>query len=374
RTANTEQVRIDKSGNVGIGTTNPLQKLQVAGRIRIDTWTADGDTVVYKSASGDIGLTSSDLRLKKNLEPLTGALAKITSLSGYLYNPVEDSDGSKKRLGLIAQDLIAVGLPEATYTFTNEAGEEFYGIHYEKLTALLVEGIKEQNLKINELGDAVKNLTDAQQPLDISETSEILASQSRDIATTVDALTNRILAMESYLGIGATNPESVSPPETPSDLSLFTVETDFVSLDQNLVLYKDLSVLGKTTLGDLSLTGDLSIGLLTINGLAEEGVSINTLSGDLVLQNSVKISKTGNLEIAEGVIAGNESFRDVVNVSAEITEVVISKTWDTPPTTITVTPSYETTVWVEGITKDGFTIKLGTAPTAEQKLYWIAVW
>ena len=92
------------------------------------------------------------------------------------------------------------------------------------------------------------------------------------------------------------------------------------------------------------------------------------------MQGTVKISKTGNLEVMEGVIAGNSSFRDVANVPAEITEVVISKTWDTPPTTITVTPSYETIVWVEQVTKDGFIIKLGTSSTVEQKLYWLAVW
>jgi len=134
---------LDTSGNVGIGTTSPSQKLEVNGRIRMDIWTADGDVVVYKNPSGDIGLNSSDLRLKKNLEPISSALDKVLGLTGYLYNPVGEPDGAKKRLGVVAQDLIAVGLSEVTYTFTNEAGQEYFGVHYEKLTALLVEAVKE---------------------------------------------------------------------------------------------------------------------------------------------------------------------------------------------------------------------------------------
>jgi len=33
-----------------------------------------------------------------------------------------------------------------------------------------------------------------------------------------------------------------------------------------------------------------------------------------------------------------------------------------------------TTVWVEDITTDGFTIKVGTKSTSNQKLYWMAIW
>jgi len=111
-------------GNVGIGTTNPLQKLEVAGRIRMTTWTADGDTAVYRDdATGDIGLQTSDIRLKKNLTPITGALDTVLGLQGYLYNTLDEPDGHKKRLGLVAQDLVSA-LPEATFNFTNEQGEE----------------------------------------------------------------------------------------------------------------------------------------------------------------------------------------------------------------------------------------------------------
>jgi hypothetical protein len=147
----TPAIAIDSAGNVGIGTTGPNEKLEVNGRIRMNTWTADGETAVYRDdTTGDLGLVNSDIRLKKNITPLENALEKISGLQGFLYNSLDDPEGAKKRLGLSAQDVMAV-LPEAAFSFQNENGEEYYSIHYEKLTALLVEGIKEQQKQIDDL-------------------------------------------------------------------------------------------------------------------------------------------------------------------------------------------------------------------------------
>jgi len=74
----------------------------------------------------------------------------ISQINGFKYNMLDEPDGAKKRLGVIAQDLLPI-LPEATFTITNEAGEQYFGVHYEKLTALLIEGVKEQQAEINSL-------------------------------------------------------------------------------------------------------------------------------------------------------------------------------------------------------------------------------
>ncbi len=133
-----------------IATNNIYQGgIDVRGRIGMNTWTADGDVAVYKDdVTGNLGLIASDKRLKKNLIPLQDSLSKITKLQGYLYNSIDEPDDAKKRLGLIAQDVKEV-LPEATFSFKNEQQEEYFSIHYEKLTALLVEGIKEQEKKLS---------------------------------------------------------------------------------------------------------------------------------------------------------------------------------------------------------------------------------
>ncbi|MBU3918383.1 tail fiber domain-containing protein, partial [Patescibacteria group bacterium] len=148
----TEKMRIDSAGNVGIGVTDPDQKLEVNGRIKMTTWTADGDTVAYRDTATDsIALQASDLRLKKNLEPLTDALDTISEIGTYKLNMLDEPDGAKKRLGVIAQDLLPI-LPELTFTFSKEDTDEvYYGVHYDKLTVLLLAGIQEQQLQIEEL-------------------------------------------------------------------------------------------------------------------------------------------------------------------------------------------------------------------------------
>ncbi|PIS22852.1 hypothetical protein COT49_03025, partial [candidate division WWE3 bacterium CG08_land_8_20_14_0_20_40_13] len=316
----------------------PLQKLQVAGRIRMDTWTADGDTAVYKNASGDIGLTSSDVRLKKNLTPITNALAIVKSLNAYTYNTVEESDDAKKRLGLVAQDLLPI-LPEATFKFNVKGSdEEYYGIHYEKLTAVLAQAIKEQEIKIDEVTGEVKSITDTQQTPEISETSEILASQSRDMAT----FASRLDLVESQLGLlgqlgplgigtSASNVAGAEPsvgvgssaPSLPKLEDIFAISDKDISVDRDLVVYKNFNALGLSTFLDVVITGKITTGLLVIDGLGEKGASLATMAGDMVLQNTVTIDSKGNVMILGQVTTQKINVKGPDVAAASAGKVVI---------------------------------------------------
>lgn len=129
-------------GNVGIGTTAPAQKLHVAGRIRMGTWTGDGTTAVYRNASGDLGLQSSDHRLKENITPITNALATVHGLTGVTFHWRGESAGAAKTVGLIAQDVQAA-LPELTFECQGEDGETYLGVHYEKVAVVLANAVNE---------------------------------------------------------------------------------------------------------------------------------------------------------------------------------------------------------------------------------------
>src|SRR5207247_1111332 len=78
RTANASRFSILASGNVGIGTTAPADKLDVNGDIRVGT----GTMGCVKDSDGTLiaGTCSSDLRLKTGITAFARVLDKLVQL------------------------------------------------------------------------------------------------------------------------------------------------------------------------------------------------------------------------------------------------------------------------------------------------------
>ena len=89
--------------------------------------------------------TSSDYRLKENIAPMTGALAKVTQLKPVTYKwKSNGSDGQ----GFIAHELQEV----APYAVSGEKnGEQMQGVDYGKITPLLTAALQEALVKIESL-------------------------------------------------------------------------------------------------------------------------------------------------------------------------------------------------------------------------------
>ena len=87
--------------------------------------------------------TTSDATLKTNVETLTGSLDAVKSLRGVSYDWIE-SGGSE--IGVIAQEVEAV-LPDVVST--NDEGIK--SVKYGNMVAVLIEAIKEQQLRIEAL-------------------------------------------------------------------------------------------------------------------------------------------------------------------------------------------------------------------------------
>ena len=132
----TELMTILNTGNVGIGTTTPSQKLEVNGNIRA--------TAFYYS---------SDARLKENISPITDPLAKVGLLDGVYF---QWKDNGELSIGLIAQDVEKV-FPEAVAT-SKETGIK--SVDYAKLVAPLIEAVKAQQEEIGQLKLEIKELKD----------------------------------------------------------------------------------------------------------------------------------------------------------------------------------------------------------------------
>jgi hypothetical protein len=139
----TNGIAILENGNVGIGINAPTTKLYVNGDITAN------------SIAG-----TSDLRFKTNVRSISSPLEKVKSLRGVYFNwdqkTFPDKNFSDKtELGFIAQEVEKV-LPEVVSK--DKTAEEYRSVKYDKVVALLVEAIKEQQKQIDSLKSQVKKL------------------------------------------------------------------------------------------------------------------------------------------------------------------------------------------------------------------------
>jgi hypothetical protein len=100
--------------------------------------------------------TTSDYRLKENVAPMTGALARIASLKPVTYTwKIDGSDGQ----GFIAHELQAV-IPDCVTgekdAVDDEGNPRYQGVDASFLVATLVAAIKEQQVSIAALTEAVQ--------------------------------------------------------------------------------------------------------------------------------------------------------------------------------------------------------------------------
>jgi hypothetical protein len=138
-------VVVDGSGRVGVGTTVPGAGLEVGCAAQFDV---DVAMLGNLDVTGDIRnrgnvVTSSDRRLKYNLERITDAVEKIKALTGYTY---DRADRSGRQTGLVAQDVAAV-LPEAT----GFDGDGYMHVAYGNIMGLVVEAIKDLAAEVEKL-------------------------------------------------------------------------------------------------------------------------------------------------------------------------------------------------------------------------------
>ncbi len=134
-------------GTVAIGNTNPTTNLDVNGNGRFrSVGSGTYSTVLNLTSDGTLTTSTSDIKMKTNIDNLNNSLDKISKLRGVSFNWKNEPDG-QKHLGFIAQEMEEV-IPEVV--FTNPV-DGYKGINYTELTAVLTEGIKEQQSQINEL-------------------------------------------------------------------------------------------------------------------------------------------------------------------------------------------------------------------------------
>ncbi len=150
------------NGKIGIGTSSPQASLDLAS----------GSTTL-----ADAWGTRSSLRFKENLYPIDNALAKLTSLQGVYF---DYKDTSRHSLGLVAEDVGRIFPELVTY---EPDGKNAIALDYDKLSAVTIEAIKEQQREIEKQGKENSELRE-----EIQELKEALTKTNRNQQKEIDLL------------------------------------------------------------------------------------------------------------------------------------------------------------------------------------------
>jgi hypothetical protein len=151
----TEKMRIDDNGYVGIGTSSPAYALDVTGSIHCTGSVIAGSTTL-----------TSDERLKKDIQSLSGSLDMIARLRGVSFHWKDEKKGTNLQLGVIAQELEKV-YPELVVT----GADGFKSVNYVGLIAPMIDSI------------------------------QTLKAENDDLKAKNEALEKRLTAIEKKLGL-----------------------------------------------------------------------------------------------------------------------------------------------------------------------------
>ena len=133
---------------VGTGSFTPNSTGANASDVKLEV---NGDILARRVHS------SSDKRFKKNIRKIESALDKVLLLNGVTYDWRVDEFKSRKfsntkQVGFIAQNVEEV-LPEVVQTY----GDGYKAVDYAKITALLNEAVKEQQIQIEQQAQVIRS-------------------------------------------------------------------------------------------------------------------------------------------------------------------------------------------------------------------------
>ena len=125
---------------VGVDDTGHDVKFFGATASKYCEWDESADTLTI---AGTLTETSSR-EMKTNIEPLENILPAVLQMQGVKFDWKE---GTKDNYGFIAEEVAEV----FPHLVTHDEDGEVHGVQYTKMTAVLLEAIKEQQKQIDEL-------------------------------------------------------------------------------------------------------------------------------------------------------------------------------------------------------------------------------
>lgn len=311
--------------------------------------------IVAQSNTGGVQLTNgatswtsnSDIRLKNVTSYFDNAIADLMTLNPIHFTWKSDPDG-KAQVGLIAQEVQQI-MPE----IVDINPDGYLGVRYTEMIPLLVAGIKEQQLQIQQLDSQVatinslEGLGNSEQPatLQLSPTDLDLATLTPDqsselLATTdislVDAANNTITALANYASLtvgklqaGLIAAQNVITQNLVADrvkteqllTSEITANSDQLTLEGNTVA---IQLNDATDQDNPEATNSSKLGTLLVQNQAGEVVASldsqgnASLSGELTVEGQTKL---GSLLTQDATVSGTLAVNEIEAQSARINQI-----------------------------------------------------
>ena len=354
--------------------------------------------------------SSSDQRLKDNIASLSAGTGldaiRLLNPVSYNWNAWMQGNGStaNTQYGFIAQELATV-FPNLV---EKDANSGYYKLDYQGLFAPIIKSLQELDIKLEDSDGSLAQLssklgileTDYEAISDSLEATNLslanvqqqasgnatLASQVTILQTNISSLSDKVASMEATLDL----------LETISGFSASSgAELNLDKLNANEITVSDkLTVLGRTLLNDVGITGKINMGLLTITGLDDDGyAAINTTAGPLKLQSDgfngvdilngkVTIDAIGNIKTTAAITAKKYNVDTTEALSASLGEATleagqtlidIETSAVTSTSAIFVTPKTKTELPLsvtQQVPGTSFRVELSTPDTKDIKFNW----
>ena len=217
----------NSSGNLGIGTTTPLDRLQVFGDIRLGTTGTNGCLKDY-AGTGLTGVCSSDERLKTNIVDLSdGYLDKMINLKTITYswnesaNTLNKVDTTVTNYGLLAQN-VEQYFPELVSIDSNG----YKQVNYSRLPLYLLKSLQELTKKVIGFADEFKTKKLCVGDTCINEDQLKMLLQNQNVQSSQPTPTPTPVVTPDLTPTPEVVVETISEPETLPDSIIETaVET-----------------------------------------------------------------------------------------------------------------------------------------------------
>ncbi|MGC2235385.1 MAG: tail fiber domain-containing protein [Pyrinomonadaceae bacterium] len=140
----------------GLGLTNNTSgyfqgDLDIEGRLQVGKLTGTGSSLssLCVNINGTLELCSSSIRYKKDIKPYAGGLTLLDKLNPVTFRWKTDN---VEDLGFVAEEIEKV---EPLLASDNKEGE-IQGVKYDRISAVLVNAVKEQQTQIKEQQEQIK--------------------------------------------------------------------------------------------------------------------------------------------------------------------------------------------------------------------------